>query len=42
MVMLFWDLHTADDDYDGGDDNGNDDNYDDDDDAFLGLTHLYW
>ena len=45
MMMLFWDLHTADDDNDGGgggddgdDDNDNDNNYDDDDDAFLGFT----
>ena len=45
--MLFWDLHTADDDDDGGDDgddddddNDNGDNYDDDDDdAFVGLKH---
>ena len=48
MMMLFWDLHTADDDDNGGgggdddddDDNNNDDNYDVDDHAFLGLTHL--
>ena len=45
MMMLFWDLHTADVDDDGGGggddhgggDNDNDDNYDDDDHAFLGL-----
>ena len=46
-MMLFWDLHTADDDDDGSDDddgddddddNDNDDNYDDDDDAFLCST----
>ena len=47
MMMIFWDLHTADDDDDGGggdddddgDDSDNDDNYDDDDGAFVGLTH---
>ena len=44
MMILFWDLHTADDNGGGGgdaddddDDNDNDDNYDDDDHAFLGL-----
>ena len=46
MMMLFWDLNTADDDDDCGgdddddDDNDNGDNYDDDDHAFLGFTHL--
>ena len=47
MMILFWDLHTADDDVvvggdndDGDGDNDNDDNYDDDNHAFLGLTHL--
>ena len=46
MMILFWDLHTADDDVvvggdndDGDGDNDNDDNYDDDNHAFLGLTH---
>ena len=48
MMMLFWDLRTADDDGGGGgdddddddddgDDNDNDDNYDDDAHAFPGL-----
>ena len=49
MIMLFLDLHTADDDDDDGsgnddddddDGNDNDDNYDDDDHVFLELTHL--
>ena len=47
MMMLFWDLHTADDDYGGGgvdddddDNNDNNNNYDDEDHAFSGTYTL--